>query len=167
MGNYGYGKRNKRGERFVQFCLQNNLKIANTLFRKPRKLRWTWLSPDGYTRNEIDFIATNKPNIIENCSVINSVHHPSDHRMVRITINIERRYLPRKNFSTTARKQIDYEIYTAEINKFIEPDTITSVQNYYDIIEKTILQSAERLVRSALCKIVFSINFDQVCTIKL
>ncbi|KOB72497.1 putative endonuclease-reverse transcriptase, partial [Operophtera brumata] len=47
LGKYGYGKRNKRGEKFVQFCLQNNLKITNTMFMKTPKLRWTWRSPDG------------------------------------------------------------------------------------------------------------------------
>lgn len=51
-GKYGYGKRNKRGEKFIQFCLQNNLKIANTMFNKKSKLRWTWLSPNGKVKNE-------------------------------------------------------------------------------------------------------------------
>lgn len=89
MGRYGYGKRNKRGETFIQFCLKHKLKIINTMFKKPHKLRWTWKSPDGCTKNEIDFIATNKPQLVENISVINRLKHPSDHRLVRATFNVK------------------------------------------------------------------------------
>ncbi len=34
IGPYNYGKRNDRGEKLVQFCLENNLKIINTWFKK-------------------------------------------------------------------------------------------------------------------------------------
>ncbi|CAH2098211.1 unnamed protein product [Euphydryas editha] len=71
MGDYGYGNRNCRGKMFIHFCLQNKLKIVNTMFKKPKKLRWTWMSPDGKSMNEIDFIATNIPKNVQNLNVIN------------------------------------------------------------------------------------------------
>lgn len=36
-----YGERYERGQLFLNFCQQHKLKIANTMFNKPEKLRWT------------------------------------------------------------------------------------------------------------------------------
>lgn len=43
VGKWGYGIRNDRGEILVQYCLQNQLYISNTFFKKKPKQRWTWL----------------------------------------------------------------------------------------------------------------------------
>lgn len=45
IGAYGLGERNSREDRLVQFCVENNLLIANTFFKQhPRRL-YTWRSP--------------------------------------------------------------------------------------------------------------------------
>lgn len=57
-GPYSIGQRNERGERLIQLCQEHNLIITNTIFQQhPRRL-YTWTSPDGNTRNQIDFILT-------------------------------------------------------------------------------------------------------------
>ena len=39
------------------FCLEHELALANTMFKQhPRRL-YTWTSPDGNTRNQIDYIS--------------------------------------------------------------------------------------------------------------
>ena len=48
--------RNERGERLVEFCKENNLVIGNTLFKQHTRRTFTWTSPDGQTRNQIDYI---------------------------------------------------------------------------------------------------------------
>lgn len=56
-GVHGLGERNNRGDAYVDFCKANNLAITNTFFtHHPRRL-YTWTSPDGKTRNQIDHIA--------------------------------------------------------------------------------------------------------------
>ena len=56
-GVHGLGERNIRGDAYVDFCKANNLAITNTFFtHHPRRL-YTWTSPDGKTRNQIDHIA--------------------------------------------------------------------------------------------------------------
>jgi len=56
IGKFGLGERNKRGDSLVDFCIGNELVVTNTLFQQhPRRL-YTWQSPDGKTRNQIDFI---------------------------------------------------------------------------------------------------------------
>ena len=41
-GNYGIGEKNGRGERLIQFCEQNTLTIANTLFKQPVRRMYRW-----------------------------------------------------------------------------------------------------------------------------
>ena len=55
MGAFGIGERNERGDSLIEFAEEHKLIIANTLFQKPKNRYWTWESPDGETRNQIDF----------------------------------------------------------------------------------------------------------------
>ena len=38
------------------FCQENTLVIANTLFQQHKRRLYTWTSPDGQHRNQIDYI---------------------------------------------------------------------------------------------------------------
>ena len=84
----GYGIRNTRGQRLIDFAIENKLAILNTYFKKKTKNKWTWLSPDGNYKNEIDFILSNRPHIFQNIDVLN-INYPSDHRPVRATIMLQ------------------------------------------------------------------------------
>ena len=55
MGAFGIGERNERGDRLIDFAEEHNLIIANILFQKPKNRYWTWESPDGETRIQIEF----------------------------------------------------------------------------------------------------------------
>jgi len=52
---HGLGVRNHAGDRLVQFCQENKFTIANTLFIQPKRRLYTWTSPDGLHRNQIDY----------------------------------------------------------------------------------------------------------------
>ena len=43
-------------QRLVEFCQENTLVIANTLFQKHKRRFYTWSSPDGQYQNQIDYI---------------------------------------------------------------------------------------------------------------
>lgn len=52
-----------------------------TFFKKKKPQRnWTWISPNGKTRNEIDFILSNERAIIKDVTVLNRVTTGSDHK---------------------------------------------------------------------------------------
>ena len=55
-GKFGLGVRNEAGQRLIQFCQENALVIANTLFQQHKRRLCTWTSPDGRHRNHIDYI---------------------------------------------------------------------------------------------------------------
>ena len=50
----------KQGEMLTEFCQENALVIANTLFQEQKRRLYTWTSPDGQNRNQIDYILTAK-----------------------------------------------------------------------------------------------------------
>ena len=60
VGVFGYGCRNHREQMLVNFLESQGLFLMNYFFQKKPQRKWTWQSPDGVTKNEIDFIMSNK-----------------------------------------------------------------------------------------------------------
>ena len=48
--------RNEAGQRLIEFCQENALVRANTLFQQHKRRLYTWTSPDGQHQNHIDYI---------------------------------------------------------------------------------------------------------------
>ena len=46
-GKFGLGVQNEAGQRLIEFCQENTLVIANTLFQQHKRRLYTWTSPDG------------------------------------------------------------------------------------------------------------------------
>ena len=46
-GKFGLGIQNETGQRLIEFCQENALVIANTLFQQHKRRLYTWTSPDG------------------------------------------------------------------------------------------------------------------------
>ena len=53
---FGLGVQNEAGQRLIEFCQENTLVIANTLFQQHRRRLYTWTSPDCQHRNQTDYI---------------------------------------------------------------------------------------------------------------
>ena len=46
-GKFDLGVENEAGQRLIEFCQENTLVIANTLFQQQKRKLYTWTSPDG------------------------------------------------------------------------------------------------------------------------
>ena len=55
-GKVGLGMWNEAGKRLIEFCQENALVIANTHFQQHKRRLYTWTSPDGQHRNQINYI---------------------------------------------------------------------------------------------------------------
>ena len=55
-GKFGLGMCNEAVQRLIDFCQENALVIANTLFQQHKRRLYTWTSPDGQYQNQIDYI---------------------------------------------------------------------------------------------------------------
>ena len=55
-GKFDLGVQNEAGQRLIEFCQEMALVIANSLFQQHRRRLYTWTSPDGWHRNQSDYI---------------------------------------------------------------------------------------------------------------
>ena len=54
-GKFGLGLQNEAGQRLIEFCQENTLITANTLFQQHKRRLYTWTSPDGQYQNQMDY----------------------------------------------------------------------------------------------------------------
>ncbi|ETN82606.1 hypothetical protein NECAME_07860 [Necator americanus] len=66
IGTHGL-QSNEKGERLSEFIMTTKTIHENSQFQKPYSLRWTWESPGGEYRNEIDHIIVSKKVLPDGC----------------------------------------------------------------------------------------------------
>ena len=87
MGYHGIGSRNGEGERVLDFCNVNHMKIMNTFFQHRPSHQYTWYGWNNekqkYDRQtQIDLFLTTNHRFVTNTKAIPSVSLDSDHRLV-------------------------------------------------------------------------------------
>ena len=115
---FGLGQRNERGDILVEWATSKNVQIRNTQFQKKAGRRWTLRSPDGHTRNEIDYIMTDKPSMVTDVTIINRINIESDHMMVMGSITLNTRAERRKLLNKNTRTRVDTQMIGTKKNTF-------------------------------------------------
>ena len=139
------GIRNEAGQRLREFCQENALVIANTLFQQHKRRLYTWTSPDGQHGNQIDYILCSQRwrSSIQSTRTRPGADCGSDHELL-----IAKFRLKLKKVGKTTRpcrcdlNQITYD-YTVEVrNRFKGLDLIDRVPDELwnevrDIVQET------------------------------
>ena len=76
----------------LHFCLNNGLELVNTVFyQRKAKRKWTWESPDGKTKDMIDFIIVNNrwKSVVTKCRTFTGPDMASDLILVMAGIRIK------------------------------------------------------------------------------
>ena len=129
-GKLGLGVWNEAGQRLIEFCQENTLVIANTLFQQHKRRLYTWTSPDGQHRNQTDYTLCSQRwrSSIQSAKTKPGADCGSDHELL-----IAKFRLKLKKVGKTTRpfrydlNQIPYD-YTAEVrNRFKGLDLIDRV----------------------------------------
>ena len=83
-GKFGLGMRNEAGQRLIEFCQENALVIANTLFQQPKRRLYTWTSPDGQHRNQTDYILCSQRgrSSIQSTKARSGADYDTDHELL-------------------------------------------------------------------------------------
>lgn len=132
VGRFGLGERNERGDRLVQFCQEQKLIIANTLFKLPPRRLYTWTSPahtaKNIVRNQIDFVLVNErfKNCVKSAKTYPGADVNSDHNPVVVTLSIKLKKLiapnkrPKIDVAKLHNKDTRLKLHAALNNKINE-----------------------------------------------
>jgi hypothetical protein len=155
MGKYGYGDRNERGERLLEFATVHNLYICNTRFEHKPNRKWTWASPDGIHKNMIDLILVQRrwKTSVTNCRTFQSADISSDHSLVLCNINLKLKKPCNKSqkcYRADVNRLRDEKIkqsYSAALTKQIkEIEPTCSLEEHAIKIEQAIKTTVEATV---------------------
>ena len=133
MGNFGLGVQNEVGERLIEFCQENALVIANTLFQQHKRWLYMWTSPDGQHQNQTDkslcsqrwrsSIQSGKTRPVANCG--------SDHELLiaKFRLKLEKVGKTTRPFRYDLNR-IPYNSTVEVRNRFKGLDLIECLMNY-------------------------------------
>ena len=110
-----------RMKKLTEFCQENALVIANTLFQQQKRQLYTWISPDGQFRNKTDYILGSQRwrNVIQSAETRPGADCCSDHELL-----VSKFRLKLKKVGKTTRpfrydlNQIPYDYTVYVTNRF-------------------------------------------------
>ena len=132
-GKFGLGVQNEARQRLTEFCQENALVVANTIFQQHNRRLYTWTSQDGQYRNQTDYIPCSQRwrSSTESANTRPGTDCGSDHQLL-----IEKFRLKLNKVGKTTRpfrydlNKIPYN-YTVEVrNRFKGLDLIECMKNY-------------------------------------
>ncbi|KAK6730406.1 hypothetical protein RB195_007089 [Necator americanus] len=123
---------NDQGERLSEFIMTTKAIHGNSQFQKPSSLRWTWESPGGGYRNEIDHIIVNKRFCLTDVGVVPKFYTGSDHRLLRGRFSFTRRAEKAAKFrERNPRTTINWDLF-ATLAGFWEDSAMDNIDEEYD-----------------------------------
>ena len=141
---FGLGVQNEAGQRVTEFCQENAWVIANTLFQQHKRRLYTWTSPDGQHRNQIDYILCSQRwrNSIQSGKIRPGADCGSDHELLIAKFRLKYKKVGKTNWPFRYDlNQIPYD-YTVEVrNRFKGLDLIDRVPDelwmeVHDIVQE-------------------------------
>ena len=125
--------RNEAGQRLIEFCQENALLIANTLFQQHKRRLYTCTSPDDQQRNQTDYILCSHRwrSSIQSAKTRLGVDCGSDHELLitKFRLNLKKVGKTTRSFRYDLN-QIWYD-HTVEVrNRFKGLDLIECLMNY-------------------------------------
>ena len=136
----------------TELCQENTLVIANTLFQQQKRRLYTWISPDGQYRNQIDYILSSQrwSSSIQSAKIRLGADCGSDYELL-----IAKFILKLKKVGKTTRScrydqnQIHYD-YTVEVrNRFKGLDLTERVSKEVwmevcDIVQEALIKTISK-----------------------
>ena len=132
-GKFHLGIRNEARKRLIEFCQENALVVANTLFQQHKRRFYTWTSPDGQYRNQIDYILCSQRwrGSIQSAKARPGADYGSNHELLlpKFRIKLKKVGKTTRPFRYDVNKN-PYDCTVEVRNKFKELDLIESLVNY-------------------------------------
>uniref|UniRef100_A0A670IUS3 Endonuclease/exonuclease/phosphatase domain-containing protein n=1 Tax=Podarcis muralis TaxID=64176 RepID=A0A670IUS3_PODMU len=144
-GKFGLGDQNEAGQRLIEFCQENKLVITNTLFQQHKRRLYTWTSPDGQHRNQIDYILCSQRwrSSIQSAKTRPGADCGSDHQLLIAKFKLKLKKVGKTTGPVRYNlNQIPYE-YTVEVrNRFKDLDLLDRMPEELWVETCNIIQEA-------------------------
>ncbi|XP_060125802.1 uncharacterized protein LOC132591374 [Zootoca vivipara] len=156
-GKFGLGVQNEAGQRLIEFCQENKLVITNTLFQQHKRRLYTWISPNGQHRNQIDYILCSQRwrSSIQSAKTRPGADCNSDHQLLIAKFQLKLKKVGKTTGPVRYNlNQIPYE-YTVEVrNRFKDLDLVDRVPEELWMEARNIIQEAatKTIPRKRKCK---------------
>ena len=166
VGPCGMGEKNERGEKLIEFCQSRKLTITNTWFTLPNRRKYTWISPDGKTRSQIDYIMINTlfRNSVKQTKTYPGADIGSDHNPIVATVKNNLKRIKKKenieqfNLDMLKDEQMRQQ-YAVEVNNIFDCHLHEVTEQGYerdrvDILWTNIKEGIQKAAHNILSKIV-------------
>ncbi|KAK6734221.1 hypothetical protein RB195_017791 [Necator americanus] len=111
---------------------------------KPSSLRWTWESPGGGYRNEIDHIIVNKRFCLTDVGVVPKFYTGSDHRLLRGKFSFTRRAKKAAKFrERNPRTTINWDLFATLAGSW-EDSAMDNIDEEYDRLDEHLHDCAKK-----------------------
>uniref|UniRef100_A0A8D8U6H3 Craniofacial development protein 2 n=1 Tax=Cacopsylla melanoneura TaxID=428564 RepID=A0A8D8U6H3_9HEMI len=151
VGKFGYGKKNDRGERLIEFCKQYGLWISNTWFKQHKRRLYTWKSPGDRMRYQIDYIMINErfKNSIMKAKTYPGADMDTDHNLLAAVVRTKMKHVKQKSstrkWNTDKLRTEDAEPYRNEIEETMKNNAPKDdVKEEWKSVKDVILNSLEK-----------------------
>ena len=162
MGKFGLGNMNENGLLFAEFCEEHELVIGGTMFQHKEVHRYTWESPDGLTRNQIDHIAVCRrwAASLQDVRTRRGADVGSDHMLVVAKVKLSLRKKPK----VVMRKKLNVEKFKVQevveefrvrlSNRFevLEGLEIEDVDSYWSEVKDALKDTGEQVLGNRMKK---------------
>lgn len=114
----------------MNFLEKKRLFAMNTFFKKRPSRKWTWLSPNGTAKNEIEYILiSSHKHIVQDVNVLSRFKSGSNHRIFRTTLRFD--------FKTERTKMITrgQQIFKAPQLASLGESFQIELQNQFEILK--------------------------------
>ena len=134
MGRHGLGTMNENGERFANFCAENNMIIGGTLFPHKAVHKATWVSPNHITENQIDHVCICKQfrSSLLDVRVRRGADAASDHHLVTAKMRLK---LKRNNNPQADRRR--YNVLMLQ-DPTVQTEYKVALANRYQALQETL-----------------------------
>src|SRR6218665_3525325 len=152
IGKYGLGKRNKRGQKLVDFCKRQKLIITNTWFQQEKRRRYTWKVPGDGARYQPDYIMVKERyrNSVKKAKTLPGADINSDHNLVAMTIHLQLKVIRIKNQRMRRWDKENLKAKGGELSQKIEDSIVTrkedTTEERWKALKQVILKETEVVV---------------------
>lgn len=160
MGKNGEGHSNSNGNRFIDFCVINDLAIMNTFFKHKDIHKYTRVEDSRNEKSIIDYIVTSREEKknISDVRVMRGAEIGSDHYLVTMKVKTQEKEIHRNNTKVVERKTLNIKTHklkdieireeyqkniTKEINKTKTIDT-TNIETVWEEFKNIIEEAAKK-----------------------